>query len=127
MKQTTEAFEELVIPRKDFSISSDMVYKVYKDRHNFEVVEASSALDALARSKIKNVYKIERHNPLERNVISLEQVVKFDFGEDIVVVSEAAEATPPAPQTIAPNADIQSVPSEPAPLSNDDIDKLLNG
>ena len=126
MKQTTEAFEELVIPRKDFSISSDMVYKVYKDRHNFEVVEASSALDALARSKIKNVYKIERHNPLERNVISLEQVVKFDFGEDIAVVSEAAEATP-VPQTIASNADIQSVPSEPAPLSNDDIDKLLNG
>lgn len=146
MKQTTEPFEELAIPRRDFSISSDMVYRVYKDRRNFEIVEAESALDALARSKIKNAYKIERHDPLGCNVIHLSQVIsqqvppseelvpddhsKIQEQPQEIVESVVADAEPVAtPESTAVVQETESPPAsgEPAALSNDDIDKLLNG
>ncbi len=124
MKQTTEPFEELFIPRKEMGSSDTTVYRVYSDYNNFELVEATSALDALSQCKIKKIYKVERHDPLGYNVIHFNNVMQMAAKTDVkdnlapskqdAVVSQAIEQSPPPAAT------------EAAPLSNDDVDKLLN-
>lgn len=140
MKQTTEPFEELMIPRRELHTPSAVIYRVYRDYKNFELVEAVSALDALAVSKNKNVYKIERHNPLGDNVIHLKQVMKMFSSEggdmeENFAGSVIQQQDVPVPITIPvaeeaipePIEKPAAAPMEDAPLSNDDIDKLLNG
>lgn len=153
MKENTEPFEELFIPRKELQSSSAMLYRVYSDYKNFELVEAASALDALAISKKRNVYKIQRHDPLGYNVIHLNQVMQQMFPESDIPgnnvpesfehiekqqekVQEpvaAAPATAPEPAApvaaAAPEPVASSAPAvtDSAPLSNEEIDKLLNG
>ncbi len=149
MKQSTDPFEELMIPRRELHAPSVMIYRVYSDYKHFELVEAMSALDALSASKIKNIYKIERHDPLADNVIHLNQVInpmaavstKVESApveniqpqqhESTTHVAEAkASAEVPVEtkpvEAVAP-APVHAAPKEDAPLSNDDIDKLLNG
>jgi hypothetical protein len=137
MKQTTEPFEELPIPRRELQNPSTVLYRVYRDYKNYELVEAVSALDALSHSKIKNIYKIERHNPLGDNVIQLNQVIGALGGDDRENISpenrpqteEAAKIAALPEQSVAEKAVEMSPPpaaQESAPLSNDDIDKLLN-
>lgn len=148
MKNTTEPFEELLIPRKDLHISAAMIYRVYSDKKNFELIEAVSALDAMAQSKIKNVYKVERHDPMASNVIHLRQVLGgFPSAEnnipeskvEIPVAQEVAVETPEpvsvlsvepenivATSTPEPQPEI-SAPVADAALSNDEVDRLLNG
>ncbi len=154
MKETAETFEELFIPRKELQSSNAMVYRVYSDYKNFELVEAASALDALAISKKRNVYKVQRHDPLGYNVIHLNQVMQQMFpASDIPgnavpesfehieksqekspepVAATPAPAPEPAPAVVAapapePAASSAPMASDPAPLSNEEIDKLLNG
>jgi hypothetical protein len=145
MKQTTEPFEELMIPRRDLPVSSAIIYRVYSDYKNFELVEASSALEAMENSKIKNVYKIKRHDPLEENVIHMNRDVKNIIKDNVITplpqaeispvsepvqVAEVAEVVEPAvaPEPIAEEpVAVESASSEPAALSNEDVDKLLNG
>lgn len=142
MKQITEPFEELIIPRKELHDSSAVVYRVYSNSRNFELVEAVSALDALAQSKIKNVYKVKRHDPLGDNVIHLNQVIKEEPVVEnepqiqvapALVIEQIAELATEEPQpeaimeiAVEPEVESPPVAVEAAPLSNDDIDKLLN-
>ncbi len=149
MKQNTEPFEELMIPRRELHAPSAMIYRVYSDYKHFELVEAMSALDALAASKIKNVYKIERHDPLADNVIHLNQVInpmaavsaatesalvdniqpqQHESTPHIAEVKDSTEVpVETKPTEAAAPAPVETTPKEDAPLSNDDIDKLLNG
>ncbi len=149
MKNTTEQFEELMIPRKELHISDAMFYRVYHDRIKFELVQAVSALDALSQSKVKNVYKIERHDPMSDNVIHLQQVMAASFPENKpanehkeIVIENQIEQLPEQDFSVAPVVEdvvieASTVESEPvlasppaasdAPLSNDDVDRLLNG
>lgn len=135
MKQTTEPFEELPIPRRELHNPSSVLYRIYRDHKNYELVEAVSALDALSHSKIKNIYKIERHNPLGDNVIQFNQVVG-ELGDDQENIAyenkmqteDAAKITalPEIPEIEKTVEMTQPAVQESAPLSNDDIDKLLN-
>ena len=154
MKNTTESFEELIIPRKDLHISDEMIYRVYSDRKNFELIEAVSALDAMAQSKIKNVYKVERHDPMANNVIHLSQVlgssphventiiknipenkIEMPVAQEVVVEPSVLVNEPIAKielENIAVAAAPETQPEVSAPvadaaLSNDEVDRLLNG
>lgn len=136
MKQT-EPFEELFIPRRELQISTMSVYRVYSDYKHFELVEAASALEALSISKKRNVYKIQRHDPLGDNVLHLNQVMNSGLSENnarenIAVennIAPPAQAQKPevAPEQIVDAPVAAAAAAEAAPLSNDDIDKLLNG
>jgi hypothetical protein len=142
MKQTTEPFEELLIPRKDLPVSSAIIYRVYSDHKNFELIEAASALDALAGSKIRNVYKVRRHDPLGDNVIQLNRIISDVSADSSSVKVEVSEVAASPQQEVIPSVEVAPlvveavesvvetstpVSTEPAALSNDEIDKLLNG
>ncbi len=148
MKNTTEPFEELLIPRKDLHISAGMIYRVYSDKKNFELIEAVSALDAMAQSKIQNVYKVERHDPMASNVIHLRQVlgglshtennileskVETPVAQEVLIEPvEAAAELIVEPENIVVHSTAEPQPEISAPvadaaLSNDEVDRLLNG
>jgi hypothetical protein len=135
MKQNEEPFEELIIPRRDMQISTTTIYRVYSDHKNFQLVEAGSALEALSLMGNKNVYKIKRHDPLGDNVIQLNQALHptLNQNQSVVVENSVTETVAPA-QAPSPEptqeqvADAsQAAAAAETPLSNDDIDKLLNG
>mgnify|MGYP003392965386 CR=1 FL=1 len=135
MKQSEEPFEELIIPRREMQISTATIYRIYSDYKNFQLVEAGSALEAIAMMGNKNVYKIKRHDPLGDNVIHLNQAVRpiavqnhniaVDnmVVENTIPVQEAAAITEVSEEQTA----AASQAAAETPLSNDDIDKLLNG
>lgn len=93
-------------------------YRVYSSRSDFSTVTADSALQALEMSGLGRAYKIERHSMLAANVIA----PSFWSDEKPVLTSSAEAAPQPA---IAPAETIEIAVE--APLSNNDIDKLLNG
>lgn len=135
MTQPTQPFEELYIPQKSFNSNAALLYRVYSDYKHYELVEAASALDALAHSSIKSPYKIMRHDPFGDNVLHLNQVMSMEaksagqptLGDTTIPEGKIAVADIPvvAQQEIV--SEPVSVSSEPAPLSNDDVNKLLNG
>jgi len=155
MKNNTENFEELVIPRKDINLSSAAFYRVYRDNRYFELIEAVSALDAISKSKIDNIYKVERHNPMAGNVIHFSQAAKQDakhgdstnfsasdnekstFSEQNLESSVGdvkIEEKPVENKEAAEIAEVQVsdaassvVANEQSALSNDEVDRLLNG
>lgn len=133
MKQNEEPFEELIIPRRDMQISAATVYRIYSDYKNFQLVEAGSALEAISMCGNQNVYKIKRHDPLGDNVIHLNQAVRPIITQNQIITVDNAVAEK-AVQEQAENTEVSeeqtavaSQAAAEAPLSNDDIDKLLNG
>ncbi|MEZ5691359.1 MAG: hypothetical protein R3D71_06820 [Rickettsiales bacterium] len=143
MNNTTSSFEELIIPRKDIGISSGVIYRVYKDRTNFKVVEALSALDAIAQSKVKNPYKVERTDKMANSIIQLNQV--FDIEDDDMEIGKGAEdniaehnaqevnveatediVEEQQSEIVSESSEVAVVPDENAPLNNDDVERLLN-
>lgn len=150
--KNTEQFEELFIPRRELHISDSMIYRVYRDNRNFELIEAPSVIEALSKSKIRNAYKVERHDPMADNVIHLKQVLGGDIQDEEPIVkpvekiAEAAKVLPqekitePEPvsnEAVAVAAEVEKEQAEPVetaaktdgdvPLSNDEVDRLLNG
>lgn len=77
MNHSEQNFEELIIPRKDLQDIAVSRYKVYKDVKDYILVEASSALDALKKSGINSVYKVQRYDPMDENVIHMSQVLVY--------------------------------------------------
>ena len=131
-------FEHLPMARADFS--TDVLsgyYRVYTDKQNFKMIQATSALEALEQSGFRHAFKIEREDLLKYNLLSppfwqSQNHASQDAAAQPVVMETPAEpaatvATEPAAAAAEPSA-------EPAPaaaasaetLSNDDIDKLLN-
>lgn len=152
--KNTEQFEELFIPRRELHFSDYTLYRIYRDSRSFELVEASSAIEALSKSKIRKVYKVERHDPMADNVIHLKQVIGEDVTEEensassvIEKKEEVVELAAPShveAEKIEPDVHEDSVTQEAAkdeaqpepapapapsdaPLSNDEVDRLLNG
>ena len=114
MKQVSEvAFEELLIPRKEVQHLSETRYRVYKDSVHWELVEASSALEALQRCGIQKAYKIERHNPLGNNVLQMGTVQEL-----LGVVHDA-----PKEEQIA--KEVVEIEATPSALSGEEVEKLL--
>ncbi len=152
--KNTEQFEELFIPRRELHISDSMIYRVYRDNRSFDLIEAQSVIEALSKSKIRNVYKVERHDPMADNVIHLKQVLGGDIKDEepvampavekiaaaekiltqeeikepeVVIISEAVVAPAEVKNEEPTPAETAAKPDGDAPLSNDDVDRLLNG
>ena len=129
MREETQApFEELVIQRREMLNMSDIRYRVYENAHSFKLIEGKSALEALRNSGIKKAYKIEKHNPLGESIIELsviEAILGFDDkkNEAPPTIINVAEQKEEVLLDITPPVRDEQV----AALSNDDINKLLNG
>ncbi len=130
MTNNTEPFEELFIPRRETQGDSATRYRVYTDAKNYKLVEAVSALDAITNSGVARAYKIERHNPMGENIIhiNISKNQPIQRAEAKAIVAEAAPiAEEIAPPETSAEPSIQADTPPAAALSNDDVEKLLNG
>lgn len=137
-----EGFKPLDIPHKDVSIAHVIRYRVYSDDKNFKTVDAASAKEAIALSGIAKPLRVQQE------IMKLYQVMDLKkYTNDNPLVPEATlSPVPPAtdqekatdteyvtapvtPSTEEPKAaEIPATPaSTDAPLSNDEVNKLLNG
>ena len=109
-----EMFKPLELPKKNTSQTSSNSYRVYKDKSQFIVVEAENAQKALLASGLKQAYRIERHD------IKLSVVLNFDTLSEL-----SADKNPPvAPEEKTTPTELVSTS---ASLSNEEVDKLLQG
>ena len=107
-------FQPINLPRRNPSASKES-YRVYSDAVNFKLVEAENAAAALKASGLTDARRIERYAPTLQTVL------------DSQIFSEVAATPPPAAAAAAaaPEA-VQAKPAEnAAPLSSDDVNKLL--
>jgi hypothetical protein len=143
-EQQTTPFEELDMPRKNVHGVTEQGYRVYRNVVEYMVVEATSALEALEKSGIAKPHKITRHDPLADNVLSL-KIAKKLLGINVIHPENApaAAAIVPPELAAAPAAPVEAQSAAPAPiaeealipvveagekvLSNEEVDKLLNG
>ena len=112
-------------------------YRVYKDAGNYITVEADSALEALKRCGLQNVYRIERDAIYLTNVLNVGALLSNPPPAAAVVAAEAPAAAPAAPTPPTAEAQASSAPAAEAPvadapaadvpLSTSDVDKLLQG
>lgn len=127
MTRPAEPFETLPMTRKDIPQPAAGSYRVYKSAKDFVVVEASSALEALQVSDVKAPYKIERES-----IDYISVLAPSAWGNR--TVQAAPEATPEvaaeAKETVfigEPAAAAKPAEADAAaPLSNEDVSKLLN-
>jgi hypothetical protein len=121
MKSTVnESFEMLSLPKRDFPQLAMGNYRVYKNTSEFLLVAAGTALEAMQASGLTQVYKIERDHMDQHTVLSPNSWKAQVAVEEAAVVAPAVEVAQP----------VAAAPVEPAaevPLSNDDVNKLLNG
>jgi len=149
MTQIEQPFEELIIPRRDMFNIAETRYRVYFDAKNYKLIEAVSALDALRSSGISKAYKIERHNPMGDNIIQFSHqpiiapvilennATPNDVHEYVEIEPEKIEkispeehifsAPEPTPEAAPEPNETQATPAESSGLSNDEVEKLLNG
>ena len=124
---TPEAFETLPIPRKDLPQLGTR-YRVYKDPENFILVEAASALEALKACGMEPVHRIERDTIHLNNVLNVQALAEAPAAAaPPTAETPAATATPPptaeTPAAAPPPA--ATPPADAAPLSPEDVNKLL--
>lgn len=133
-QMNTNLFEALLIPRRELP-QFGARYRVYKDAGNFILVEADSALEALKAYGVGQVHRIERDAIYLNNVLAPQALANVPA----LSVAEAAPLPPAAepPAAAPPAAEIAAIASaEPAaatppaaadaPLSPEDVNKLLN-
>jgi hypothetical protein len=126
-----EMFMNLEIPRKELHSAKTMQYRVYSDKTQYVIVDAESAQAALKAGGVKDPLRVVRHLVMQSNVI--------EFSPQAAQVAVAAIETPveaivaAAPEAVAEQEAAEPVQvAEPeaaaadAPLSNDDVEKLLN-
>jgi len=118
-------FKTITYPRKETLGTPLNRYRVYKDYKNFILIEAENAQAALQASGLKDVQRIIRDNLSLNTIITFGQMSnssadKPDNENSPAVKETAASDAAPAQQQAAAGADD-------APLSNDDVDKLLKG
>ena len=93
-----ELFQSLMLPKREVPDARVPKYRIFTDRKHYITVEAENAQDALTKSGINNAHHIEFYGILLKNVIM-----------------------PDTPDHEEPPA----AAAEQPPLSNADIDKLL--
>lgn len=105
-------FEPIKLPKK--TPSQQHGYRVYSAPGQFKLVTAENAAEALKASGLAEAWRIERYAPTLQAVL------------DSQIFSEVA-ATPPAAKTADAPAPAEPKPAADAPLSSDDVNKLLGG
>lgn len=123
-KKTDEAFEPLPLPKREFGQSPKGRYRIYSDDANYKVVEATSALEALQLSGLQQAHRIQRDAVFLVNVLEAGTLVSApENGDEAAAVPAAASVAPPA---AAAAADVPPAAAD-APLSDDQVNKLLDG
>jgi hypothetical protein len=127
MNQELQAFEALPMPRKDIPQPATGRYRIYKDARQYITVDADSALEALQQSGVGNAVKIERESIDYIRVMHASEWSNMDMPQTMAPqaqpMPQVVPENMPAPQATA--AEPQAIASD-APLSNDDVSKLLN-
>lgn len=117
-------FRDLALPRKEVALASASRYRVYKNAKEFVVVDAANAKEALAGSGFDKAVRIEKESIHQVNVLTLSALQ--DRESDIAPAQPEASAPADSASPPAQAAPAQAAPQEQA-LSNDDVDKLLQG
>lgn len=115
----TETFETLPLPKRELPQWTASNYRVYKNVNEYVVIEASTALEAMQASGVTPVYKIERDG---LNYITVLEPNTWKTEPAAEAQAIPAEAATPAAAEAAP----AQAPVPETPLSNDDVNKLLN-
>lgn len=110
-----ERFEELALPRKDLPNLVGTHYRVYSRDGQFVRVEAINALEAIKKSNMQDIKRIER------DTIYLNRIVDMSK-----MVDSVAKPVSPAPEkkTEAPAAQPVEAKAEDA-LSTQDVQSLV--
>lgn len=126
---TPEMFQSLSLPHKDLPEAAGSRYRVYSDAKNFVVVEADNAQDALAASGLAKAHRILRESLFRDNVLTIALAAKAEAAPKEEHATEVpAESAKPEESAAPPAAAEPAAASEPeAPLSNEDVNKLLEG
>jgi hypothetical protein len=131
MNTHTSAFESLTLPRKEVAQMATSRYRVYTDASNFTLVDGGSALEALQASGQKQAHHIQRETIFLHNVLKVDALVQPAVPapaapETAPAMAETASAAPAAAPAEAPAAkEAAAKPAPAAPLSSDDVNKLL--
>ncbi len=136
-------FEHLPLARAESSAVLDGAYRIYTDAKNYTTIQAASAIEALEMSGIHYAFKIKRENLYACNLLnpkSWDKAVPLPAEnmmaasapvENIAVEAVAEVAAESVSEPVAEAPAVEAAAAEaaeaPAALSNDDIDKLLNG
>ena len=132
MEMEQSAFEQLPLARTALPEVTGGQYRVYRDAANFALITAESALQALELSGFGHAYKIQRTSLFMNNLITpqyweVDPATQPMQADKPVPVQAAEPAAEPALAEAAPPETPTEAPSGEEPLSNQDIDKLLNG
>jgi hypothetical protein len=136
---TEEFFETLSIPRKEIANARLSRYRVYETHSEFTVVEAESAADAFAKAGIARPQRIVRDSDRLDAIVSVqdEAVAPTPVAPPASVpieppaAAEPEESKEPALAAIEepaePAAPAEETAQSDAPLSDDEVNKLLQG
>ena len=86
-----EEFAELSIPKRSLANKdSGMKYRVYTDPHNFMMVNADTALEAIRKSGINNPFRIIRDSTYYEKMLSEDMISLSDDDDGATAIAEEA-------------------------------------
>ncbi len=83
-------FNEISLRTKTISERSQRGYKIYTDKNNFQLVEATTVAEAMEKSGIKNPVKIEVAGVITRSLFGKSELAEMQSAQAV-----EAPATPP--------------------------------
>lgn len=134
--QSSETFRSFQLPRKEMHDLDITRYRVYSTLHEYVIIIADSAAEAMQRARFVSPYKVVREFPLYRTLLSPDWIGLGDEEATDIVKNVPSSIVPDEPLleiSAAPETDklLQDQPTaavEPeAKLSQDEINKLLEG
>jgi hypothetical protein len=92
--------------KKKHNTNIDLVgYKIFKDKDNFEIVQAQTLAEAIANSGINSPYKVERVGLNKEYIISEDKLVDVVTNDAKQSANEPAKAAEPTQAEQVPSAE----------------------
>jgi hypothetical protein len=63
-------FNKIFLNSKTISEKKQKGYKIYTDKNNFQIIEAETAAEAIEKSGLKSVYKIEKIGVVNKSIFT---------------------------------------------------------
>ena len=136
-KQTTAEFKDITFRKKEIPGLLVNKYRIYTDHTNFKLVEAENARTALEISGIQNSVRVLRDSIYLDNIVKIDDMPAAPRKEKVILehlktvplcddmTYEPPKTLEPPPQVNPPKEE-QPAKEAAAPLSSEDVDKLLN-
>jgi hypothetical protein len=122
--KSEEIFQPVTLPRKEMSSGIQDYYRVYSEAGKYVLVAAQSARDAFKASGMATALRIERDALFFQNVMKKDAspVAGEAVAADVpVAVVDIVDAAPAEAEKAIP------APPSDAPLSDEEVSKLLEG